>query len=83
MGEGEDAPEADARALRSFPLLQGAMLCHSIFAASAQARMQLKVRSPPLSLTIILGLPRSTSSLSSSRATLTPDNDVSATSARH
>ena len=37
----------------------------------------------PLSLTIVLGLPRSTKSLSSSRATRIPEIEVSATSARH
>ena len=37
----------------------------------------------PLSLTIMPGLPRVAMSASSSRATRSPDSDVSATSARH
>ena len=37
----------------------------------------------PLSLTTASGLPRIATILSSSRATLAPDNDVSGTSARH
>ncbi len=45
--------------------------------------MALEVSSLPLSLTITFGLLRCASSLSSSRATLAPDSDVSATSARH
>jgi hypothetical protein len=43
----------------------------------------LEVSSVPLSLTIVFGLPRSSSSRSSSRATRIPEIEVSATSARH
>jgi hypothetical protein len=46
----------------------------------AQRRMALKINSVPLSLTIILGLPRSAMSPSSSRATRRPNSEVSATS---
>jgi hypothetical protein len=44
--------------------------------------MALEVNSLLLSLTIIFGWPRFVSSLSSVRATLTPDSDLSATHAR-
>jgi hypothetical protein len=43
--------------------------------------MALLVNSVPLSLTIVLGLPRSMSSRSSSRATRMPEIEVSAISA--
>src|SRR4051812_24916092 len=45
--------------------------------------MALLVSSLPLSLTTILGLPRSITSRSSSRDTRMPESEVSATSARH
>jgi hypothetical protein len=45
--------------------------------------MALDVSSVPLSLTIIAGRPRHCTMVSNSRATRAPDNDVSATSARH
>src|ERR1700722_6767290 len=45
--------------------------------------MALEVYSVPLSLTMAPGRPRGRTMLSSSRATLRPDSDVSATRARH
>ena len=42
-----------------------------------------EVSSVPLSLTTVCGLPRMPMSRVNSRATRTPDSDVSATSARH
>jgi len=62
--------------------LPGAMECHSTLALSAQPRITLLVNSLPLSLTIILGLPRSIISRLSSRATRMPPSEVSATSTR-
>lgn len=48
--------------------LPGAMSCHSTWLWSAHTRMALLVSSVPLSLTTVLGLPRSITSRSSSRA---------------
>ena len=50
---------------------------------AAQDRIALLVSSVPLSLTIVLGLPRRAIRRSSSRATRLPDSEVSATAARH
>ena len=47
------------------------------------SRIALLVSSLPLSLTTILGLPRSALSRSSSRATQMPESEVAAISARH
>jgi hypothetical protein len=52
-------------------------------ASSAHCRMALQVSSLPLSLTIMVGLPRQAMMASSSRATRWPEIEVSATSAKH
>lgn len=62
--------------------LPGAMWCHSTPVFVLHDRMALLVSSVPLSLAIICSLPRSAMSRSSSRATRTPERDVSAISAR-
>ena len=50
---------------------------------SAKARMAFEVNSVPLSEMIIAGFPRRSMIAANSRATRTPDSDVSATKARH
>ena len=55
----------------------------SAMADRPMPRIALPVSSLPLSLTTILGLPRSALSRSSSRSTQMPESEVAATSARH
>lgn len=56
----------------------GVMLCHSMSRCCCQARMAFVVISVPLSLTIIRGQPRRSTSRSSSRTTRGPVSEMSA-----
>jgi hypothetical protein len=67
----------------SFERMPGAMKCHSTCRSCDQRRIEVDVNSVPLSLTTASGLPRITAIAPSSRATLAPDSDVSATNAKH